>query len=72
MRIRAAGRVQVRPRFERWPVVNAGILAAQILGAGNTPEAGTILDRLAKYKNELREMVLSKKLPKMDQADFKG
>ena len=38
---------------------NAGVLAAQILGAGN-PE---ILDRLRAYKAEMRAQVLGKKLP---------
>ena len=40
---------------------NAGILAAQILGAGE--EGGGILDQVAQYKRELREQVLEKKLP---------
>ena len=38
---------------------NAGLLAAQILGAGDRPE---ILDRLAAYKKTLRKMVLAKKI----------
>ena len=38
---------------------NAGILAAQILGAADD----RILDRLASYKNQMRDDVLAKKLP---------
>jgi len=42
---------------------NAGILAAQILGTSHTPEGIAILDRVFKYKQALRKMVLAKKLP---------
>jgi 5-(carboxyamino)imidazole ribonucleotide mutase len=42
---------------------NAGILAAQVLAAGTAPDQEALLDRIAKYKQELREMVLAKKLP---------
>jgi 5-(carboxyamino)imidazole ribonucleotide mutase len=43
---------------------NAGILAAQILGAGTGGGEGKkILDRVAQYKVELRQMVLDKTLP---------
>jgi 5-(carboxyamino)imidazole ribonucleotide mutase len=42
---------------------NAGILAAQILGAGGADD-GAILDRVAAYKAEMRQMVLGKSLPK--------
>jgi 5-(carboxyamino)imidazole ribonucleotide mutase len=38
---------------------NAGVLAAQILGTGQEP----LLDRVRKYKAELRSQVLAKKLP---------
>lgn len=38
---------------------NAGLLAAQILGAGDPG----LLDRIAAYKASLREMVLAKQLP---------
>ena len=38
---------------------NAGILAAQILGCGDP----TLLDRIAEYKGELRQLVLEKNLP---------
>jgi 5-(carboxyamino)imidazole ribonucleotide mutase len=38
---------------------NAGVLAAQILGAGD-PAA---LDRIAAYKREMRDAVVAKKLP---------
>ncbi len=38
---------------------NAGVLAAQTLGAGDP----TILDRIAAYKAEMRKTVLSKSLP---------
>lgn len=41
---------------------NAGILAAQILGAAMSPEGSRILDQIAQYKQELREQVLQKKL----------
>ncbi len=39
---------------------NAGLLAAQILGAGGNDR---VLDRVRKYKDGLREFVLSKRLP---------
>ncbi len=39
---------------------NAGLLAAQILGAGGNDQ---ILDRVRRYKDGLREHVLSKRLP---------
>ena len=39
---------------------NAGILAAQILGAGGAKEDTKLLDRIAKYKEEMREKVLKK------------
>ncbi|PID38552.1 MAG: 5-(carboxyamino)imidazole ribonucleotide mutase [Proteobacteria bacterium] len=39
---------------------NAGLLAAQIVGAGDS----ALLDRVAAYKRELRELVLAKCLPK--------
>ena len=43
---------------------NAGLLAAQILGAGGeSPDTG-LLDRLRSYKDGLRALVLRKKLPK--------
>lgn len=42
---------------------NAGLLAAQILGAGNDAEAHRILDKVHQYKEGLREMVMQKKLP---------
>ncbi|MGK5083189.1 5-(carboxyamino)imidazole ribonucleotide mutase [Bdellovibrionota bacterium FG-1] len=38
---------------------NAGILAAQILGSGDP----AILDRIVRYKDEMRTQVLQKKLP---------
>lgn len=41
---------------------NAGLLAAQMLGAGGDD---ALLDRLAQYKEGLRKMVLSKKLPRV-------
>ena len=43
---------------------NAGILAAQILGAsGDDTASNKILDRVAQYKKSLREQVRKKKLP---------
>jgi 5-(carboxyamino)imidazole ribonucleotide mutase len=42
---------------------NAGVLAAQILGAGEGPEATAVLDRLRAYKEEMRQTVLAKKIP---------
>ena len=41
---------------------NAGILAAQILGAGSASTDAQILDSVSKYKKELKRKVLSKKL----------
>jgi 5-(carboxyamino)imidazole ribonucleotide mutase len=41
---------------------NAGILAAQILGAGGETPSPKILDRIARYKSGLRKMVLAKRL----------
>ena len=37
---------------------NAGILAAQILGAGGAEEDGKLLNRIAEYKEEMRTKVL--------------
>jgi 5-(carboxyamino)imidazole ribonucleotide mutase len=43
---------------------NAGVLAAQIIGAGSAVRGKSIiLDRIYKYKQELRDQVLAKKLP---------
>jgi phosphoribosylaminoimidazole carboxylase PurE protein len=46
---------------------NAGILAAQILGSGSesSPRSSELLDRVARYKQSLREQVLAKQLPPM-------
>lgn len=44
---------------------NAGVLAAQILGAGGETPDSSILNRLSKYKEKLRKMVLSKKISGM-------
>jgi 5-(carboxyamino)imidazole ribonucleotide mutase len=41
---------------------NAGILAGQILGAAVADGNEQILDRVAEYKNEMRNKVLAKKL----------
>ena len=41
---------------------NAGILAAQIVGAGDP----TVLDRIRAYKDGLRDMVKKKKLPPIE------
>ncbi|HOW27177.1 MAG TPA: 5-(carboxyamino)imidazole ribonucleotide mutase [Elusimicrobiota bacterium] len=41
---------------------NAGVLAAQILGAGGTLVDEGLLNRVAAYKRDLRRKVLSKKL----------
>jgi len=41
---------------------NAGVLAAQILGAGEGPESGKILNQLAQYKSQMRRDVLKKKV----------
>jgi len=38
---------------------NAGLLAAQMLGAGGGPAGDTILDRLRAYKEDLRQQVLA-------------
>lgn len=40
---------------------NAGVLAAQILGAGDSKEANKILDRIVEYKEEMRDRVLKLK-----------
>ena len=42
---------------------NAGILAAQVLGAGGKKFDAALLDRVARYKKGLRKQVLAKKLP---------
>lgn len=43
---------------------NAGVLAAQILGAGlGEGDGQKLLDRVGRYKDELRQMVLEKRLP---------
>jgi 5-(carboxyamino)imidazole ribonucleotide mutase len=42
---------------------NAGILALQILGAGGNE---ALLDKVRNYKDELRDSVLKKQLPKSD------
>lgn len=39
---------------------NAGLLAAQIIGAGGREQDSAILDRIAEYKDTLRKSVLSK------------
>ncbi len=42
---------------------NAGVLAAQIIGAGSAVRGkSVILDKITKYKMELRDQVLAKKL----------
>lgn len=41
---------------------NAGILAAQILGTGETPQHEQLLDQVSEYKREMKEIVLSKKI----------
>jgi phosphoribosylaminoimidazole carboxylase PurE protein len=41
---------------------NAGILAAQMLGAGLSQESNNMLDRVQDYKQELRHHVLERKL----------
>lgn len=43
---------------------NAGILAAQMLGAASEDFDPSLLDRIAHYKDELRRDVLGKKLPR--------
>jgi 5-(carboxyamino)imidazole ribonucleotide mutase len=40
---------------------NAGILAAQIIGAGTSPEAEQVLDRILKYKLEMKKQVQKKR-----------
>jgi 5-(carboxyamino)imidazole ribonucleotide mutase len=42
---------------------NAGILAAQIIGAGGSSPDEAVLDKVRQYKDGLREMVKRKKLP---------
>ena len=42
---------------------NAGVLAAQILGAGSGPADAAILDRIAAYKAEMKAAVIAKQLP---------
>src|SRR5271165_5754377 len=44
---------------------NAGVLAAQIIGAGGASSDEALLDRIAAYKSGLREQVLKKKLPQI-------
>jgi phosphoribosylaminoimidazole carboxylase PurE protein len=39
---------------------NAGVLAAQILAAGDSSQGPRILDRILDYKRELRDQVLAK------------
>ncbi len=41
---------------------NAGILAAQILGAGHAKDSEKILDQMLKYKLKMRQEVLKKKI----------
>lgn len=41
---------------------NAGVLAAQILGAGGEKEDKALLDRLKQYKDEMRDAVMAKKI----------
>lgn len=41
---------------------NAGVLAAQIVGAGGAKEDASLLDRLKDYKNELKKKVAAMKL----------
>ena len=42
---------------------NAGVLAAQILGAGSSKEDQAIMNRVRTYKDEMRTEVMNKKLP---------
>jgi 5-(carboxyamino)imidazole ribonucleotide mutase len=42
---------------------NAGLLAAQIVAAGGASPDAALLDRIARYKAELVEMVHAKQLP---------
>jgi phosphoribosylaminoimidazole carboxylase PurE protein len=44
---------------------NAGLLAAQILGAGGMTADDALLDRVKGYKQGLRDAVLGKKLPEV-------
>ena len=44
---------------------NAGLLAAQILGAGNNGQEGKILNSIKKYKQALRSKVKKMKLPQI-------
>ena len=44
---------------------NAGLLAAQIIGAGDTKQDSQILNSLKKYKQALRSKVKKMKLPKI-------
>lgn len=41
---------------------NAGVLAAQILGAGQAKDSEKILDQMSKYKAKMRQEVLKKKI----------
>jgi 5-(carboxyamino)imidazole ribonucleotide mutase len=43
---------------------NAGILAVQILGSGSEKESDVYFKKIAKYKEDLRQRVLSIKVPK--------
>ena len=45
---------------------NAGLLAAQILAAGGEKADNALLDRLAAYKESLRQQVLAKTLPPLE------
>jgi 5-(carboxyamino)imidazole ribonucleotide mutase len=45
---------------------NAGLLAAQILAAGGRESDEALLDRLAAYKEGLRQTVLAKTLPSLE------
>jgi 5-(carboxyamino)imidazole ribonucleotide mutase len=45
---------------------NAGLLAAQILAAGGAESDEGLLDRIAAYKEGLRQKVLAKTLPPLD------
>ena len=40
---------------------NAGILAAQMIGAGDGPASESVLDRVSKYKQELKKLVRTKR-----------
>ncbi|MBC7692552.1 MAG: 5-(carboxyamino)imidazole ribonucleotide mutase [Methylotenera sp.] len=50
---------------------NAGILAAQIIGAGGKKPDEKVLDLLLKYKQGLRKMVLSKKIGRPAKSERK-